>query len=168
MGAPASFNPHSKNKDHIGWFENPVYDLGRAVQFYGTIRNMRMEIVENGDFAMAYFPTRGGVGGALVQGPGCHPSATGVLIYLNADNEMDDILARVEMAGGRVIMPKTLIGEEAGSFALFIDSEGNRLALHEAPPTPAQPSGPARKAAPKKSTVRKGSAPRKKTARRTR
>ena len=65
-------------------------------------------------------------------------------------------------------MPKTLIGEEAGSFALFIDSEGNRLALHEAPPTPAQPSGPARKAAPKKSTVRKGSAPRKKTARRTR
>lgn len=46
MGAPASFNPHSKNKDHIGWFEIPVYDLGRAVQFYGTIRNMRMEIVE--------------------------------------------------------------------------------------------------------------------------
>ena len=28
-------------------------------------------------------------------------------------------------------MPRTMISETAGSFALFIDSEGNRLALHE-------------------------------------
>ena len=31
-------------------------------------------------------------------------------------------------------MPRTMISEQAGSFALFIDSEGNRLALHEGPP----------------------------------
>ena len=67
MGAPASFKPHAKHKDHISWFEIPVYDLGRAVLFYSTICDMRMEVVENGDFAMAYFPPGGDIGGALVQ-----------------------------------------------------------------------------------------------------
>lgn len=164
MGAPASFKPHAKHKDHISWFEIPVYDLGRAVLFYSTICDMRMEVVENGDFAMAYFPPGGDIGGALVQGPGCHPSATGVLIYLNAGNDLDGILARVELAGGRIIMPRTLIGEQAGHFALFIDSEGNRLALHEGVSRPATAprstagtaakKGPTKKAAPKKRSAK--------------
>ncbi len=92
---------------------------------------MQMEVAYNGDFVMAYFPADKGIGGALIQGPGCHPNDTGVLIYLNAGGDMDSILARIEVAGGRIIMPKTLIGEQAGHFALFIDSEGNRLALHD-------------------------------------
>ncbi|MBX2973883.1 MAG: VOC family protein [Flavobacteriales bacterium] len=131
MGASASFKQHPKLKDYISWFEIPAYDMPRAATFYNTIYNMQMEVVHNGDFVMAYFPADKGIGGALIQGPGCHPNDTGVLIYLNAGGDMDSILARIEVAGGRIIMPKTLIGEQAGFFALFIDSEGNRLALHE-------------------------------------
>jgi predicted enzyme related to lactoylglutathione lyase len=82
--------------------------------------------------AMAIFPASQGDGGAPVAGPGCAPNATGVLIYLNAGHELDAVLGRVDAAGGRVIMPRTTISESAGAFALFIDSEGNRLALHEA------------------------------------
>lgn len=167
MGAPASFKPLAKHKDHISWFEIPVYDLGRATLFYSTICDMRMDVVENGDFAMAYFPAGAGIGGALVQGPGCHPSATGVLIYLNAGNDLDAILARVEMAGGRVIMPRTLIGEQAGHFALFIDSEGNRLALHEGPAGPEEKPRAAKKASAKKSSTPRRTA-KKKAAGRTR
>lgn len=131
MGAPASFRQHPKLKDYVSWFEIPVYDITRASAFYNTLYNMQMEVAYNGEFVMAYFPADKGIGGALIQGPGCHPNDTGVLIYLNAGGDMDSILARIEIAGGRIIMPRTLIGEQAGYFALFIDSEGNRLALHE-------------------------------------
>ena len=123
-----------------------------------------MEITVNGDFAMAYFPADEGVGGALIAGPGCHPSDTGSLIYLNAGNDLDGILGRIDLAGGRVIMAKSHISDSAGAFALFIDSEGNRLALHEGPARTgafprkektAKPLKAVKKAAPKKKAAAK-------------
>jgi len=134
MGSTAATSKnHSRLKDFVSWFEIPVYDIHRAAAFYNAIYSMEMETSVNGEFTMAYFPADKGVGGALIAGPGCIPNDTGILIYLNAGNDLDGVLGRVELAGGRVIMPKTLISESAGSFALFIDSEGNRLALHEGP-----------------------------------
>jgi predicted enzyme related to lactoylglutathione lyase len=144
---------HSKLKDFVSWFEIPVYDIRRAARFYGTLYNMEMEVSVNGEFAMAYFPADKGIGGALIYGPGCVPSDTGTLVYLNAGNDLDGMLSRVEFSGGRVIMPKTLISEEAGWFALFIDSEGNRVALHEGTSRPA--AKPAAKSAPKKAPAKK-------------
>lgn len=131
MGSTASIKGNQKLKDFVTWFEIPVYNIHRAAAFYNSIYNMEMEMNVGADYAMAYFPVDKGIGGALVAGPGCVPNATGVLIYLNAGSDMDNVLGRVELAGGRVIMPRTLISEISGSFALFIDSEGNRLALHE-------------------------------------
>jgi hypothetical protein len=130
MGSLAG-RQHIKLKDFVSWFEIPVYDIQRATRFYSDIYNMEMEVALNGEFAMAYFPADKGIGGALIYGPGCVPSDTGTLVYLNAGNDLDGILGRVELAGGRVIMPKALISESAGWFALFIDSEGNRVALHD-------------------------------------
>ncbi len=130
MGNSAAFKHHAKLKDYVSWFEIPAYDIARAARFYNAIYNMEMEHAQNGEFHMAYFPADKGIGGALIQGPGCYPNDTGVLIYLNAGDDMDSILGRIELAGGRVIMPKTLINDSSGYFALFIDSEGNRLALH--------------------------------------
>ena len=143
---------HARLKNYISWFEIPVYDIHRAAAFYNALFGIEMEINVNGEFAMAYFPADEGVGGALIAGPGCYPSDTGSLIYLNAGNDLDGVLGRVELAGGRVIMAKTLINDASGNFALFIDSEGNRLALHEGPAR----SGPAPKAAkPKAAAVKK-------------
>lgn len=133
MGSTASIKNHQKLKDFVSWFEIPVYNIQRAAAFYNSIYNMEMEMTAGAEYAMAYFPADKGIGGALVAGPGCVPNATGVLIYLNAGNDMDSVLGRVELAGGRVIMSRTKISDTAGSFALFIDSEGNRLALHEGP-----------------------------------
>jgi predicted enzyme related to lactoylglutathione lyase len=148
---------HIKLKDFVSWFEIPVYDIRRAARFYGTLYNMEMEVSANGEFAMAYFPADKGIGGALIYGPGCVPNDTGTLVYLNAGNDLDGILSRVELAGGRVIMPRTLISEEAGWFALFIDCEGNRVALHEGSTraTTKAPAKPATKPATKKATAKK-------------
>ena len=134
MGSITANKSHQKIKDFISWFEIPVYNIHRAAAFYNAIYSIEMEINTNTEYAMAYFPADKGIGGALVAGPGCVPNATGTLIYMNAGNDLDSILGRVELAGGRVIMPRTVISDQAGSFALFIDSEGNRLALHEGSP----------------------------------
>lgn len=157
MGSLAG-RQHIKLKDFISWFEIPVYDIRRAARFYGTIYNLEMEVTGNGEFAMAYFPADKGIGGALIYGPGCVPSDTGTLVYLNAGNDLDGILGRVDLAGGRVIMPRSVISEAAGSFALFIDSEGNRVALHEGAKGAAVTKRAAapRKTVPKKSVAKKG------------
>lgn len=134
MGSTAAgLKHHLKLKHFISWFEIPVYDIHRAAGFYNAIYGIEMEVEVNGEHAMAYFPADQGVGGALIAGPGCSPSATGSLIYLNAGNDLEGVLGRVDLAGGRVLMGPTAISEEAGTFALFIDIEGNRVALHQGP-----------------------------------
>ena len=148
-------------KDYVTWFEIPAYNMLRAKHFYDEVYGIVMDTAQVGDFNMAYFPTEGGIGGAVVQGPGCLPNDTGALLYLNAGAGLDLMLERVQRAGGRVVMGRTLIGEDAGSFALFIDTEGNRLALHErtaakkAPPAKQQPARKAAAAKPRKTAVKK-------------
>ena len=117
-------------KDYISWFEIPAINFQFAVDFYSQIYDIQMKQVEMGDYLMAFFPTTDGTGGAIVKGPGSIPNDTGPLLYLNGGKDINDILEKVPLAGGRIVLPKTLIGDDAGYFAIFIDSEGNKLALH--------------------------------------
>ena len=121
---------NNKMKDFITWFEIPVLNMERATDFYNHIYGIKMEFTKMKDYAMAIFPVTTGIGGALVMGQGCVPSETGALVYLNGGKNLQPILDKVEEAGGRIIMPKTKISDEAGYFALFIDSEGNKLAIN--------------------------------------
>lgn len=116
--------------NYISWFEIPAQNIHRAVAFYNQIYNIEMEIVEMNGYAMAFFPAVGGVSGAVIAGEGCYPSDRGPIIYLNAGDDLNLMLGRVESGGGRVLMQKTPINDESGCFALFLDSEGNKLALH--------------------------------------
>ncbi len=72
----------------------------------------------------------GGIGGAIAAGEGYAPAIAGTLIYLNGGADLNVVLERIEEAGGEVVMTKKLISEEVGYMALFIDSEGNSVALH--------------------------------------
>lgn len=132
MGGVASGNRKNKSvfRDFISWFEIPAVNFQQAVNFYNQIYGIEMEQNFDGNYAMAFFPAKEGIGGAIVAGPGSTPSDTGPLLYLNGGKDLNSILKKVEKAGGRVVMPKTLINEESGYFAIFIDSEGNKLALH--------------------------------------
>jgi len=117
-------------KNFISWFEIPAYNHYRSVAFYNYIYGIEITTVEINGLAMGFFPAESGIGGAIVTGPGCIPSEIGPLIYLNGGEDLNNVLCRINEAGGRVLMEKTYISESAGYFALFIDSEGNRLALH--------------------------------------
>lgn len=131
MGGTTS-NKKKKEKiiNCINWFEIPAINFQQSVDFYNTIFGIEMEKNFNGNYAMAFFPAEKGIGGAVVAGPGSTPGDSGPLLYLNAGEDLSIVLDRVELAGGRIVMPKTLINEESGHFAVFIDSEGNKLALH--------------------------------------
>jgi predicted enzyme related to lactoylglutathione lyase len=117
-------------RNFVTWFEIPAYNHYRSVAFFNYIYGIQITTVELNGFAMGFFPADKGIGGAIVTGHGCVPSEIGPLIYLNGGHDLNTVLARVNEAGGRVIMEKTFLSETAGYFALFIDSEGNRLALH--------------------------------------
>ena len=81
-------------------------------------------------YAMFPFdPMKGKVAGGLAQSPMHTPSATGSIIYLNANPDLQEVLDRIEKAGGKVTMPKTSIGEN-GYMAFFSDTETNKVALH--------------------------------------
>ncbi|MFH0894017.1 MAG: VOC family protein [Bacteroidota bacterium] len=120
----------------INWFEIPVADMERAKKFYEALFDMKMQTIEMLGNIESFFPNsqnmEGKVSGALVKGPNHKPSSEGVLIYLNANPDIQIIIDRIEPNGGRLLMPRTLITEDIGCMAIFMDSEGNRVALHAA------------------------------------
>jgi len=119
-------------KNAISWFEIPVTDYQRAKKFYNTMLGIEIADMPMPEGKYGMFPydnDNNGVGGGLVEMAGVTPSAEGITIYLNGGDDLSAPLSRVEAAGGKVIMPKTDIGEN-GFMAQLIDTEGNRVALH--------------------------------------
>lgn len=119
-------------KNAISWFEIPVKNFERAFQFYNAIIDGEMIDSPMPGMKYAMFPyddAAGGVGGGIVEMEGYEPSPNGAVLYLNAGEDLAVQLAKVEPAGGKIIQPKTNIGEN-GFMALFLDTEGNRIALH--------------------------------------
>jgi uncharacterized protein len=117
----------------LNWFEIPVTDLHRAKHFYQVLFSIHMEEMEMMGMKMAMFPgipDSGKASGALVQSEYHKPSMEGTIVYLNANPDMSPVLEKVEMEGGKIIMPKTAISPEIGFMAFFADTEGNRVALH--------------------------------------
>ncbi len=115
----------------INWFEIPATDIGRAIKFYSNVLGIEIADVDMFGTKMGFFPSDGAnVSGALVQGENSNPSSDGTLVYLNGGANLEIHLSKVEAAGGKVIVPKTQISQEMGYFAMFIDTEGNKVALH--------------------------------------
>jgi len=51
-------------------------------------------------------------------------------VYLNGNPDLQLVLDRVETAGGKIVLPKTLIDQNAGYMSFVIDTEGNRVGIH--------------------------------------
>ena len=58
------------------------------------------------------------------------PSTHGVLIHFNCE-DIEQTLEKVLLKGGKVVIPKTKIeADDKGWFAVFTDSEGNRIGVY--------------------------------------
>ncbi len=123
-------------KNAINWFEIPVTDIERATRFYENIFQTKLIPMDipNG-LQMRMFPIEERTtGGALCYHPEFYkPSKDGALVYLNGNPDLQIILDRIVSAGGSIVMSKTNISDDIGFMAMFIDSEGNRIALHSSP-----------------------------------
>jgi len=117
----------------VGWFEIPVSDMDRAIAFYTKVFEIEINKQNFGGTEMGWFPFDGeakGASGTLIKsGDHYKPSTDGVLLYFSSVDVTSE-LNRIEKAGGKVLQKKTQISEDHGYMALFLDSEGNRIALH--------------------------------------
>src|SRR6478735_5104152 len=115
----------------INWFQIPSTDFSRAVKFYETIFDCKLKIEAFGDVPMGIFIDGKGEGvGCVAHSEHMQPSEQGAVIYFDATPGFDAVLDRVKQAGVRIVVDKLELPRERGYVAHFIDTEGNRVALH--------------------------------------
>ncbi len=116
----------------VSWFEIYVSDMDRAAAFYTTVIGKElMELPSPDEGRMKAFPMEEGganSSGAIVKHPMGQPGPGGTMVYFDCDDVANEA-GRVEAAGGKVMMPKTSIGEY-GFIAMFEDTEGNVVGLY--------------------------------------
>ncbi|TGK15250.1 VOC family protein [Leptospira fluminis] len=111
------------------WFDIPVKNMERAIEFYSKVFEIELTMMEGAPKKYAVFPySDGSVSGGLVE-DGDKVVDKGSLLYLNGGEDLSKPLNRVKDAGGSVLQEKTSIGPN-GFMAIILDSEGNRIALH--------------------------------------
>jgi predicted enzyme related to lactoylglutathione lyase len=123
-------------KNAISWFEIPTEDISRAQKFYEAIFDIQMTALDLPQLQMRMFPIENpmNIGGAITFNKEFYkPSTEGPLVYLNGNPDVQIVLDKIEAAGGKILVPKTEISPEYGYMAVFIDTEGNRIALHSVP-----------------------------------
>lgn len=117
----------------ISIVEISVTDFARAVKFYQTVLSISIEEMEMDGNQMGILPNEEGtVNVVLIKGNDYKPTTDGAVLYLNAGKDLQPMLDKIAQNDGQVIVPKTEISPEMGYFALFIDTEGNKLGLHSA------------------------------------
>ncbi|SFS42098.1 VOC family protein [Halostagnicola kamekurae] len=127
----------------INWFEIPSTDFDRAVDFYATVLDREIDVHspddEPGERAGMFHVEDGEVGGMIVESGeytgesgesiAYEPNDSGPLVYLTVEDDLDDVLDRVDSSGGETVLPKESIPEMQSHFAVITDSEGNRVGL---------------------------------------
>lgn len=128
----STFNESTTNiNSYISIFEIPATDISRAINFYQSILEIKIEKMDFPGMEMGLLPYEGQmVTGVIMKGEGYQPSASGVTMYLNGGENLQVILDKVEENGGKIVVPKTPHADESGYFAIFLDTEGNKLGLH--------------------------------------
>jgi uncharacterized protein len=117
----------------IGWFDIYVNDMNRAVGFYESVLQQKLEKIGDptGETQMMSFPGdmgAYGAAGALVKSEHSKPGMGGTMVYFSVEDCSVNEL-RVAAAGGKLIRPKFSIGE-FGWVSLCQDTEGNMFGLN--------------------------------------
>ncbi|MEN3204218.1 VOC family protein [Klebsiella pneumoniae] len=111
----------------INWFEIPVADMDRAVAFYEPVMqvSLRRETMDCAELAVFRIRIRPARWPNLRYRPRRRAH-----IYLHTDH-LAATLERVASAGGACVFGPLTLPNDIGTIALFTDSEGNRVGLHQ-------------------------------------
>ncbi len=117
----------------IGWFDIYVEDMSRAVTFYESVLEQKLEQIVDptGETQMMSFPAimnAYGASGALVKSKHSRPGIGGTMVYFTVqDCAVQE--PRVIAAKGKIVRPKFSIGEH-GWVTLCVDTEGNMFGMN--------------------------------------
>jgi uncharacterized protein len=116
----------------IGWFDIYVDDMDRAVAFYESVFQQKLEKIGDptGETQMMSFPgdmKASGASGALVKSEHSRPGIGGTMIYFSVE-DCSVKESQVIAANGKIVRPKFSIGE-FGWVTLCLDTEGNMFGL---------------------------------------
>lgn len=131
LTTPSESQTQSTMNSYVSIIEIPVTDFERAKKFYEAIMDLKIEAMAFDGMEMGLLPYENQmVVATLLKAEGSVPSKDGVAVYLNGGEDLQVVLDRIDKNGGKIIVPKTPHADGSGFFALFIDSEGNRLGLN--------------------------------------
>lgn len=125
----------TKQADKVSWFEMPVDNVTRASTFYSNVFDWATPPMGvDAAFALTIAADKngnpiekGGINGGfhLRQGPSDTSPVINIMV-----KDIDAKLQAIEKAGGRIIQPRTEVGEYGLSMALFSDTEGNVMGIY--------------------------------------
>jgi uncharacterized protein len=128
---PTATNQPTGMKSMIAIVEIPTTDFSRATKFYKAILNTDVQEVDMEGVKIGMFSNAGeGISVQLIHGGDYKPSADGVLVYLNGGDDLQKVADKIVANGGSMVLPKSAIGPDMGFYAVFIDTEGNKLGLY--------------------------------------
>lgn len=133
------------DRGQIVWFEIPVENLDRAIEFYSSALMIKVKKIMMLDQEQGYLDKGNGTAsGVLIQKPDHKPGQGCILFFYVVD--ISEILENVIEYNGVVVTNKTLlkqkndsgnvviannfIDQNVGYFAEIKDSEGNRIGLY--------------------------------------
>jgi uncharacterized protein len=133
------------NHGQIVWFEIPVGNLNRAINFYSDVLLIKVERIKLLDQEQGYLSKGNGtISGVLIKKENYQPGLGCTLFFYVVD--ITEILKNVTEYNGTIITAKTLlkqkntsgntvitnnlIDQNVGYYAEILDSEGNRIGLY--------------------------------------
>lgn len=133
------------NQGQAIWFEIPVNDLDRAVDFYSNILLIKVKKILMLDQELGYLDKGDGTpGGVLIKKENYQPGQGCVLFFYVIDISQilknlteikgtiitDKTLLKQKNSSGNFVISNNLIDQKVGYYAEIIDSEGNRIGLY--------------------------------------
>jgi len=112
----------------VVWVDLPVIELKRAIKFYQKITASKFHQFDDKVAALDHKPGFASI--CLFESEDERPSSEGALIYISLSQPIEHAIHTVEQAGGQIIRNIHTI-QPYGKRAIILDSEGNRIALHE-------------------------------------
>ncbi|WP_257668971.1 VOC family protein [Parapedobacter tibetensis] len=117
-----------KQNNTITHIEIPAPDLMKAIAFYTSVFNWKIEMIAENSYAFFMIGdtnTGGGLDASLKPAPEkCGPQ---IIVDVN---DIEQTLDRIKAAGGSITIEKTRIEGEHGFYAAFQDANGNHLQIH--------------------------------------
>lgn len=112
------------------WYEIPVTDLKAAQAFYEAVLGITMIYSENPVMPnpMVWFadPETPGAFGHLYPGKPA-PNNEGITVHILSTDPLEDVIPRVEAAGGKVVSP--IVPLPIGRFVYITDPDGNSIGI---------------------------------------